>query len=298
VAWLKSFCLILLLQNMTYAESLYTTVFNVFESQKTDRILVLSSVDGRIYKASNNEENLKKIQSFVGKIVLLDYYEDGKEAIISTIKLADPGEMSSETIDLNYFVYNELREFAPTDLQTYGDAKDVFNKMLNDGDKNRSQCFKRAHMWAYDMWSQLGLKSEKIFIFWTKRYSILEDFEWWFHVAPMVKVAGKDYVLDGTFMKAPVTLQNWTNQFMENNNMTCPTIQKYQQYTDNQWNRLCYLMKVPMYYFRPLDIENRDKLDIKKNHWVLEELQNARQAFKNWKDVYEGFDTGKKTIKY
>ena len=86
MAWLKSFCLILLLQNMTYAESLYTTVFNVFESQKTDRILVLSSVDGRIYKASNNEENLKKIQSFVGKIVLLDYYEDGKEAIISTIK--------------------------------------------------------------------------------------------------------------------------------------------------------------------------------------------------------------------
>ncbi len=67
-------------------------------------------------------------------------------------------------------------------------------------------------------------------------------------------------------------------------------------YEKGQMKRLCYLMKVPMYYFSPLDIENRDKNGIEKNHWVLEELQDARRAFKNYDETYEGYDTGKPTI--
>lgn len=291
------FCLIGL-QSIAQAESLFTTVFNVFESKKTERILVLSAADGRIYKTFNNELNLKRMQSFVGRVVKLSYRESGKEAIITDIQIAQPKEIDQKTMDLNHFQYNQLRQFAPTDLKSIEEATDLFKNMLNDGDRVFSQCFKRAHMWSYDMWSKLGIFSEKIFIFYTKRYAILEDFEWWFHVAPMVTVDGEQYVMDGTFMTKPITVTAWKDYFIKSSNITCPEIKAYQEFENNQWNRLCYLMKTPMYHFSPLDIQARDKDGIERNHWVLSELQDARRAFKKYDEIYEGLDNGKPTIKY
>jgi hypothetical protein len=296
--WLALFASFLAFQSIAKAETVYTTVFNVFESIKTERILVLSAVDGRIYKTVKNEANLNRMKSMIGRIVRLDYNVSGKEAVITNIQLANPNEVDARAMDLNRFQYNQLREFAPTDLQSLEKVTTIFNSMLNDGDKGRSQCFKRAHMWSFDMWSKLGIQSEKLFIFYTKRYAILEDFEWWFHVAPMVTAGGEEYVMDGTFMEKPITVKEWKDHFIKSDKITCPIIEKYQDYEDNQWNRLCYLMKVPMYYFSPLNIEARDKQGIERNHWLLEELQDARRAFKNWEEVYEGYDNGKKTTKY
>lgn len=288
----------LVFQSTVYAETIFTTVFNVFESIKTERLLVLSGVDGRVYKTFKTEANVERMKSLVGKVVRLDYSLQGREAIITNIQVALPGEVDEKTLDLNHFRYNQLREFAPTELQSLDRAKDIFNNMLNDGDKGRSQCFKRAHMWAFDMWSKLNINSEKIFIFYTKRYAALEDFEWWFHVAPVVNVAGEDYVMDGTFMEKPITIKEWLTYFIRTDKITCPLIDKYQDFEDHQWQRLCYHIKVPMYYFRPLDIENRDKSGTQRNHWVLEELQDARKAFRNWEENYEGLDTGKSTKKF
>ena len=296
--WLALFASFLAFQSIAKAETVYTTVFNVFESTMTERILVLSGVDGRIYKTVKNEANLNRMKSMVGRIVRLDYNINGKEAVITNIQLANPNEVDARTMDLNRFQYNQLREFAPTDLQTVEKATEIFDKMLNDGDKGRSQCFKRAHMWAFDMWSKLNISSEKLFIFYTKRYAILEDFEWWFHVAPMVTVAGEEYVMDGTFMQKPITVKEWKDYFIKSDKITCPVVDKYQDFENNQWNRLCYLMKVPMYYFSPLNIENRDKQGTERNHWMLDELQDARRAFKNWEENYEGYDNGKKTTKF
>lgn len=135
-------------------------------------------------------------------------------------------------------------------------------------------------------------------MFYTKRYQILEDFNWWFHVAPMVTAGGVEYVMDGTFMKKPTPVKEWYNWFLHTDKITCPEITTYQEFENNHWNRLCYIMKVPMYYFRPLDMENRDKIGEQRNHWILEELQDARKAFKNWDKSYEGLDTGKKDRKF
>lgn len=290
-------CLIFVL-NLAQAESIHTTVFNVFESQKTERILILSGADGRIYKTFKNEENLRRMKSYIGKVVRLEFSTNGKEAILTNIQLANPNEIDIKTMDLNHFRFNELRQFAPTDLQSVEEANDIFKNMLNDGDKRFSECFKRAHMWAYDMWSTLGIRSEKIFIFFTKRYAILEEFEWWFHVAPLVSVAGEDYVLDGTFMSKPVPLKEWKDYFIKSSEITCPMIDRYQEFEEHQWSRLCYLMKVPMYFLSPLNIQNRDKRGVDRNHWVLEELQDARKSFKKWDEVYEGLDTGKRVRKF
>ena len=286
---------ILFFQNVAKAETIFTTVFNVFESKKTERLLVLSAADGRIYKTNKTKENAELMKSLIGTIVKLDFQVSGSEAIISSIRPAYSNEVDEKTHDLNHFQYNQLRTFAPTDLQSYEKANQLFQNMLNDGDRSRSQCFKRAHMWSYDMWSKLGVKSQKIFVFYTKRFQILDEYDWWFHVAPLVTVAGEDYVMDGTFMSKPVTVKEWKEYFLKTDKITCPEISRYQQFESSHWTRLCFLMKVPMYHFRPLDIENRDKRGAERNHWVLEELQDARRAFKNYEEVYEGLDTGKPT---
>lgn len=294
-SWLILAACILLFQGMARADSIFTTVFNVFESRKSERLLVLSAADGRIYKTGASKENKEFMNSLVGRIVKLDFRLSGKEALITNIRPAYPNEIDQKTYDLNHFQYNQLRTMAPTDLQSYEEADSLFKNLLNDGDRNRSQCFKRAHMWSYDMWSKMGVTSQKIFMFYTKRYQILEEFDWWFHVAPLVTVNGEDFVMDGTFMTKPTRVQEWKNYFLKTDKISCPEINTYQQFENNHWTRLCYLMKTPMYYFRPLDIENRDKLGEERNHWVLEELQDARRAFKNFEDSYEGLDTGKPT---
>lgn len=286
---------ILFLQNVAKAETIFTTVFNVFESKKTERLLVLSAADGRIYKTNKTKESEELMKSLIGRIVKLDFEVYGSEAVITSIRQAYNNEVDAKIYDLNHFRYNQLRTFAPTDLQSYEKADELFKNMLNDGDRSRSQCFKRAHMWSYDMWSKLGVYSQKIFMFYTKRYQILEEFDWWFHVAPLVVVNGEDYVMDGTFMTKPTKVKEWNNYFLKTDKITCPEISNYQQFEDGHWNRLCFVMKVPMYVFRPLDIENRDKRGIERNHWVIEELQDARRAFKNFEEVYEGLDTGKPT---
>jgi hypothetical protein len=296
--WFLFIVSILAFQSLAKADTVYTTIFNVFESKRTERLLILSAVDGRVYKTSKSEAQLARMKSLIGRVVRLDYSIRGEEAIINNVQLAANGEIDERALDLNHFRYNQLRQFAPTDLQSYEEAETVFKGMLNDGDRSRSQCFKRAHMWAFDMWSKSNIYSEKIFVFYTKRYQILEEFEWWFHVAPMVTAGGTEYVLDGTFMTKPTPVKEWYNWFLKTDKITCPEITRMNEFEDNQWNRLCYIMKVPMYYFSPLNMEERDKKGEVRNNWVLEELQDARKAFKNWEAAYEGLDTGKNVKKF
>lgn len=287
---------ILFMNTKAEADVVYTTVFNVHESIRTETISVLSGIDGRIYKTKNSAENLTRIFPLVGKVVKIDFTVYGTKAMINSIRLASAGEVDTRTLDLNHFRYNELRQFAPTDLQSVEKATAIFKGMINDGDKKRSECFKRAHMWAYDMWSKMDIQSEKLFIFFTQRFQMIDEYDWWFHVAPLVNIAGEDYVMDGTFFQKPTPIQEWKSFFMMSKERNCPIVEKYQDYEKNQWSKLCYLMKVPMYMFRPVDIQSRDVKGIDRNHWVLEELQDARRAFKGWEESYEGLDNGSKTV--
>src|SRR5690606_12242876 len=116
--WLTFVASIIVFQATAKAETIYTTVFNVFESTKTEKILVLSGVDGRIYKTFKNEANLKRMKSLVGRVVRLDYYMTGQEAVIANINVAAPNEVDARTLDLNHFRYNQLRVIAPTELQS------------------------------------------------------------------------------------------------------------------------------------------------------------------------------------
>ncbi len=296
--WVLLIAFVVFTTGFARAEELVTTVFNVVESFRTESLLVLSGADGRVFKVPKTEESIARYKRLVGQVVKLSYVASGKDYLITKIEVATDAEVDPSVMDLNHFRYNQLRQFAPTDLQTLENATQIFKSMLNDGDRRRSQCFKRAHMWAFDMWSKLNISSQKIFIFYTQRFIQLEEFEWWFHVAPMVVVNGEEFVMDGTFMTKPITLKAWKDYFIKSENLNCPIIENYNEYKNNQWTKLCYLMKTPMYYFSPINIENRDNKNKDRNHWVLEELQDARRAFKGYLDVYEGLDTGKSTITF
>lgn len=98
-------------------------------------------------------------------------------------------------------------------------------------------CYRRAHIWAYEMWRSFGVKSTKIFmhytnkwnyeldamggefygrvfgkirkktfdapgITWRTRSMVRSNITWDYHVAPMIKVEGKDVVMDRTLRLA------------------------------------------------------------------------------------------------
>ncbi len=269
-----------------------TNITNVLRSQASNRLLVLSGVDGRVYKVENSRGIRAQLEGLRGRNAVIRWTQQGNERIIVGVTPAS----SNLSDDLNFFVNNPNRSMEPTDLGDRAAVDRIFNS-LNDTNKTRSQCFKRAHMWSFDMWSRLGVVSQKIFIFYTRRYIELQDFDWWFHVAPVVRAGGVDYALDRAFTNRPHTIEEWKNRFL-NPNITCPVIDHYDQYESKQWNRLCYLRMMPMYYFRPADIRDLDRQGREKTGWVLSELQDARKAFTDGMETYEGLDTGARDITY
>ena len=271
------------------AAQITTNVVTVVDSLRTPRLLVLSSVDGRVYKTDSTKEMKDYLASLRGRTVTINFSEVAGEAFINSIM---PDDARGEDVD--FFTRNERRDLAPTDVGGIEQVQRLFG-LQNDGDKSRSQCFKRAHMWAYDMWVREGIIGQKIFIFYSKRYIQLEEFDWWFHVAPVVTSAGVEYVMDKTFLDKPVTIPEWKQKFMKAS-VTCAMIEKYDQYESRPWNRLCFMMKTPMWYFRPADIRARDYDGIEKNNWAIMELQDSRRAFKDSEEKYEALDTGKRTV--
>lgn len=180
----------------------------------------------------------------------------------------------------------EKENFLPTVLEATS-AQAIFNSMDNRT-KRDSQCFNRAHGWAYDMKMRYGVDSMKIFIFFTSRYIREYRYKWWFHVAPMVLVAQNnmsvEHVMDRSFTKGPTLVRNWTNYFMQND-WACPSVNTYSEYRQNQQSNYCYLIRANMFYRSPRDLEQLESIGRQELGWNTAELSEARrQAFKNWRD--------------
>jgi hypothetical protein len=279
----------LIISQNIFAGSVITSIFNIVESKK--QLLVLSTSDGRIYRAKDDKVTKKNLEILKGHPIEI-IFNDKSE--ILTVRNVSMAEIESKNIDYNFFQENLLRKFAPSDLKSEDQLNTVWESM-NPGDKTRSQCFKRAHVWSFDMWSQFGINSEKIFIFYTKRHILIDQTDWWFHVAPMVTLNNEKFVMDKTFLEKPVQLRKWKDMFINPNN-TCPIINKYDEFDKHQWKRLCYLMAVPMFHFSPADIEERDNKGVMRTSWIMEELQDAKRAFTKQREVYDSLDTGEPTI--
>ncbi len=173
-----------------------------------------------------------------------------------------------------------LESFEPTILGSTDEVNKIFNRLRNNY-KRDSQCFNRAHVWANDELKNSGLKSMKVFVFFTASYITRNRFNWWFHIAPLVKVQDQgevsSRVLDYRYADRPVTVKQWTDIFVFSSR-PCLVTTKFSDYDVNPQTEDCYLITTNMYYWMPQDIAQRDTTGVEKDKFATGSIESATWA--------------------
>lgn len=163
--------------------------------------------------------------------------------------------------------------YTPTKLASLDEATKIFQH-LNPRHQRDSQCYNRAHVWAYEEWRRIGLQSMKLFMFFTTRYIWEYKYEWWFHVTPMTYVGDTPYALDRTFTRGPRLVKDWTLGFIKSRR-DCPTVARYSQYYQNQNLEHCYLIPASMYFWQPRDLETFEQSGVFKKNFIPSEVNHS-----------------------
>ena len=265
-----------------HAAELTTRLVQVGQPQAGElEVPVMAEGEGRVLWVDARDTALLSALTEAVKqdrTVRVDFHEAS-----GTLKGVELLDVVVESVEVANFGY-EKENFIPSVLD-FNTAQKIFDAM--DGrTKRNSQCFNRAHGWAYDMKTRYNVDSMKIFIFFTSRYIREYRYKWWFHVAPMVLVADNnmsvEHVMDVSFTNGPTQMRNWTDYFMQNN-APCASVNTYTEYRQNQEAQHCYLIRANMFYRSPRDLELLDTQGRQELGWNLDEVAEARrQAFKNW----------------
>jgi hypothetical protein len=193
---------------------------------------------------------------------------DGQKSLLNVGDRVETNEPGPHTLDES--------TYDPSVLSDQNAASAIFNRMRST--RWRSQCYNRAHVWAYEEFNRSGLRAQKTFIFFTNSYIRNYNYKWWFHVAPstLVEESGvkKSMVLDWTFFDLPQEEKEWALYFMESKR-ACPTVKRYSDYKNNQESEDCYLIKTSMYFWQPLDIEAHEKSGEEKTNFIDWEINRA-----------------------
>lgn len=167
--------------------------------------------------------------------------------------------------------------YEPTVISNNTEATTIFRRMRRDY-QNDSQCYNRAHIWAYEEFKTSGLNSMKLFLFFTNRYIRNYRYKWWFHVSPMNLVGSNDEsserVFDRRYTSGTRTIKNWTDNFIASRR-ACPKVARYNDYRYNQESEDCYLIPVSMYFWQPRDILRRDQTGSVKTQFFKSEVDHA-----------------------
>lgn len=186
--------------------------------------------------------------------------------------------------------------YQPTVLSSETEAKRLYDQLPTAPFKTSSGCFQRAHHWSYQLSYRNGVSSMKAFLFFTERYKREFDYEWMYHVAPLIPVKKADgsieeMVFDPTFINAPswatgeerarydgkpIAISEWIKYFIFPA-AECPIVDNYQDYFDYQERYYCYVMKTPMYTYIPDNIET--ETEVRTNFWKGD-LEQMRKAYK------------------
>lgn len=258
--------------------------FSVLADEFTSRVEVIEEGEG-------NLPHLIKLEN--GRVVFLD--ENEREVITEFEESQRNGDylevvvddtnsfISAETVaNENSLIPEELKSapglsYEPTVVSSYAEANNIFSRMRRNY-QNESQCYNRAHIWAYEEYKRSNLNSMKLFLFFTNRYIRNYRYQWWFHVSPMALVnedgASVERVLDRRFTTTPRYVNSWTNNFIHSGRK-CPIVQKYNDYRNNQEKEDCYLIPVSMYFWQPRDIVSRDNNGYEKKSFIKSEVDWA-----------------------
>lgn len=152
--------------------------------------------------------------------------------------------------------------------------------------KPETQCFNRAHIWTYEWRVKHNVYSNKIWIYFTRKYIRRFNFEWWFHVAPMVHMVVdgqvKERVLDVKYARNPHAIQKWANIFLRDD-AKCPYVKGYSEHAKFPEAGSCFFQKSPMYYYQPVNLEFLDKFGTVVNSW---READVRQAYAEAFEIY------------
>lgn len=178
-------------------------------------------------------------------------------------------------------------DFEPTIFNDIQAARNAFVTM-DSRTKSDSQCYNRAHGWAYDLWRTRSINSQKLFLFFTSKYIRAYRYHWWFHVTPMVLIStdGRtvEHTFDRSFTRGPLQVKTWTNIFMKND-AQCRSVTWYDDYRQHQNAEWCYLIRATQYYRTPSDLERLEDNGRQETKWVTSEIRQARrQAFIYWRN--------------
>lgn len=168
-----------------------------------------------------------------------------------------------------------MMSFEPTVMESEEAAVKLMKTMRKPNPfQFNIQCYNIAHVRAYEAWKNHGIKSQKMFLFFTKSYIRKYRFNWWFHVTPMVLVSGEQRVLDREWSKTPLAPKAWTDKFVKSKK-ACPVITKYSSYEQNQEINDCYVYPAPMYYWQPIHLIELEESRQEMGAFSMSEVNTA-----------------------
>lgn len=259
----------------TYAEIFYSTIHSISRGTGNKPHLVRFD-NGRAAFMDNTKFNfLSTVQFSHDKNQLLKIHVNSSNKIYGIEALDERVEEEEEGQSMNQ------EPFQPAIVKNNNEALKIFNKMRKDYNKS-GECYNRAHVWAYEEFMRSGLNSMKIFMFFTERYIRKYNYNWWFHVTPMVYVGStkSPRTLDRRYTTGPRQTKTWSDIFIKSK-QRCKKVNKFDDFFLNQKKADCYHIYTSMYYVKPRDIEKRDLTGEEKTEFRENEIQKAyKNAFK------------------
>ncbi len=264
----------------------------------TDEALVFLT-SGQVVKINvNNTELLKQMNESLKKRELINVeFNENREVLSAStdrVKLfpEEPTPVLEPVVEPGTETLPELKIQARDPMAGYNPsvlteetARKYFREMKH-ASKEETQCFNRAMIWNYEMRVKHNVYSNKMWIFFTRKYIRKYNFEWWFHVSPMIHmiVDGqvKERVIDRKYSSGPLPIQKWGDIFLHDN-FKCPTVHTYSDHANFPEAGSCFYMKSPMYYYQPVDLEFLEKYGNVLSTW---NETNVRQAYAEAFDIY------------
>ncbi len=240
--------------------------------KKSDDVLVLLT-NGHVLKISDQDKKRFPPSSYEKSLNEWYQFKLDKNRFIKSMKIIPSPQKSlnfSHPLSLGFL------DYTPTTIKTLSLARRYHAQARYN--PKESQCFNRAMVWAYEWWKNHEIRSNKIFIFFTRSYIRKFNFEWWFHVAPYVHVLkdGKvvERVMDIKYTSGPLQIPSWTNLFMKNN-ASCPVITKYSDYADFPYEGDCYIQRTHMFTYQPADLQMYEAWGYSKTNFNFNEVKAA-----------------------
>lgn len=260
----------------------YTTqIYDIDYGTKPDDEVLVLLTSGHVAKLRESHEILNK--KFMKSELRKNWYRVtlDKDRYIVDLDEVDPPYDTTTVEGLSgqpkiLFNQDAPMSYVPTTIASMELAK-KYHKEARHSPKD-SQCFNRGMVWTYEMWKKHSVKSKKIWLYFTRTYIRRYNFEWWFHISPLVNVMDNGKVveraMDAKYSSGPLPIQRWTNIFMRND-AVCRVIYKFSDYADHPYTGDCYIQRSDMYVYQPADLQMYEAWGYQKTNWNMNEVRAA-----------------------